>query len=379
MTSKLEKDNAQKLKESEERYKAFVAHSSEGIWRFELEKPLSINLPPDQQIDLFYQDAYLAECNDVVAKMYGYTHAEEIIGARLQDMLPREDPENITYLLNFIHSDYRLEDAQSNEKDKYNKDRYFLNNLVGIVENGLLKRAWGTQRDITERVELDKRKDEFIGIASHELKTPVTSLKAYLQVLQHRFRKQGHTQAAELLGKMDTQVNKLTSLIRNLLDITKMEEGALVLQKSQINVDILIKEIVDQMQLTTEDHIIEIVGHTNATIHSDRERVEQVVTNLISNAIKYSPKTTKIIVKLSKTKANLQISIQDFGQGIPLDKQTRIFERFYRLEDHASETYPGLGLGLYISSQIIKRLNGKIWVESLVGQGSTFYITLPIM
>ncbi len=139
------------LRAGEERYRAFVRNSSEAIWRFELEEPVSIDLPEDEQIDICYRHGYLAECNDAMAEMYGFASAKEIIGARLGDLLVRDDPNNIAFLRAFIRSGYRLTEAESHELDKDGNPKYFLNNLVGIIEGRKLLRGWGTQRDITER------------------------------------------------------------------------------------------------------------------------------------------------------------------------------------------------------------------------------------
>ncbi|HEX2108586.1 MAG TPA: PAS domain S-box protein, partial [Rubrobacteraceae bacterium] len=144
------------LRESEVRYRSFVEQSREGIWRFELEEPVSTDLAPDEQVERFYRHGYLAECNDAMARMYGYARAEEIVGARLGDLLPSSIPENVQYLKDFVRSGYRLTDTESQEVDRHGDTKYFLNNLTGIVESGSLMRVWGTQRDITERKQAEE-------------------------------------------------------------------------------------------------------------------------------------------------------------------------------------------------------------------------------
>jgi two-component system cell cycle sensor histidine kinase/response regulator CckA len=137
------------LRQSEERYRAFIEQTAEGVWRFELENPVPVDLPEDEQIDRFYQHAYLAECNDVVARMYGFEKAAQLIGTGLADLMPRSDPQNLEYLRAFVRSGYRLTDAESHEYDREGNERFFLNNLIGIISEGRLLRAWGSQRDVT--------------------------------------------------------------------------------------------------------------------------------------------------------------------------------------------------------------------------------------
>ena len=137
------------LRQSEERYRAFIEQSAEGVWRFELEQPVPVTLPDDEQIERFYAHAFLAECNDALAQMYGYSKAGELVGSRLSDMMPHSDPQNLAYLRAFIRSGYRLTDAESHEFDRQGNQRYFLNNLIGVVSEGHLRRAWGSQRDVT--------------------------------------------------------------------------------------------------------------------------------------------------------------------------------------------------------------------------------------
>jgi PAS domain S-box-containing protein len=145
------------LRASEDRYRAFVAQSTEAIWCFEFEKPMPLSLPPEEQIEFIYRHAFLSDCNDEMARMYGFTRAEDLIGLRPDRLLVRADPRNLEYLAAFIQTGYRLTDAESHELDREGRNKYFLNNLIGIVEDGMLLRAWGTQRDVTERREADRR------------------------------------------------------------------------------------------------------------------------------------------------------------------------------------------------------------------------------
>src|SRR5581483_9243880 len=171
-------------------------------------------------------------------------------------------------------------------------------------------------------------------------------------------------QEAELLGKLDAQINKLTGLIGDLLDVTKIEAGQLIFNKDTFSFD----ELIEEMQLTTEKHAIYIKGKTKKIITSDKERIGQVLINLIGNAIKYSPYTKEIFVHSSFENDAIKVCVQDFGVGITKDKQEKVFDRFFRVSGPDKETYPGLGLGLYISNEIIKRLRGKIWVQSIEGK-----------
>ncbi len=194
------------LSKSEERYRAFLEQSSEGIWCIELEVPISADCPEDEQIQHFYQYVYLAECNNVMAQMYGCSSAKEIIGVRLGDFLVASDPHNITYLRNFIRSNYRLIDAESHEIDKQGNSKYFLNNLVGVVENGLLVRAWGTQRDITEQ----KRAETALRQREDELRLITNAVPVQISYVdseqRYRFNNKGYEDwfglpASEISGK----------------------------------------------------------------------------------------------------------------------------------------------------------------------------------
>ena len=232
--------------------------------------------------------------------------------------------------------------------------------------------------DITERKQLDQQKDEFMRIASHELKTPVTSIKAYAQIMQRRFERKDDDESAKNMARMNAQLDKLTGLIGDLLDVTKIEAGKMQFQTQSFDFDVLVLEIAETMQLTSEQHNVIVKGRAGKQAWGDRERTGQVLINLIGNAIKYSPHSGKIIISVASNDTEITTSVRDYGLGISREKQEKVFERFFRVSDPSMESFSGLGLGLYISAEIIRRLGGKIWVKSTTGKGSTFCFTLPI-
>lgn len=232
--------------------------------------------------------------------------------------------------------------------------------------------------DITEKKQIDRQKDDFISIASHELKTPVTSMKLYAQILQKHPLLTNDKKAADMLTKMDIQMNRLTELIASFMNVYKLGTGKLRLHKQHFEISELITEVVANFQYTVTSHTVIINGKLKAMVFADRARINQVLVNIISNAIKYSPDADKVIVNLSKTKEFVTVSIQDFGMGIPKSEQSRIYERFFRAKGKNEGKIPGLGLGLFISAEIIKQHEGKLWVESIENKGSTFYFTLPL-
>ncbi|MEO6637437.1 MAG: ATP-binding protein [Ginsengibacter sp.] len=225
---------------------------------------------------------------------------------------------------------------------------------------------------------VSKQKDDFISMASHELKTPVTSIKAFAQLLEHDFARERNAQGVKMLTRMNAQIIKLTSLIEDLLDVSKIEGGKLQYHLADFDLYQMIHACVREMQLTTKMHKIKVDVHGSQIIYGDRDRIGQVLTNLLSNAIKYSPDSKDIIVSTTITKKFVCVHVRDFGIGISKQKQSMVFERFFRVTGVKEDTYPGLGLGLYISSEIIKRHKGKASVESVLGKGSVFSFRLPL-
>lgn len=263
-------------------------------------------------------------------------------------------------------------------RDKHGQYRWWLVQAIALKDDsGQIIKWYGSNTDITEHKELERQKDNFLGVASHELKTPVTSIKAYAQVLEMKFRRAGDTKNAGLLAKMDNQLNRLNNLIGDLLEVTKINTGRLEFKHSPFIFNAMVEEVVEDVQHTALKH--QIIKELNCTrqITGDRERIYQVVTNMLTNAIKYSPDADQIVVYTMDDGEDVKFCVQDFGIGINENQKDKVFEQFYRVSGNKEHTFPGLGLGLYISAEIIKHLNGKIWVESTEGKGSTFCFILP--
>ncbi|RZK82390.1 MAG: PAS domain S-box protein [Pedobacter sp.] len=225
--------------------------------------------------------------------------------------------------------------------------------------------------------ELMQKKDEFMSIASHELKTPITSIKGFLQIALKLAHRQSDTTVLGYLDKANRQVGKLTSLVDDLLDVTKIQAGKMQFNFDTFNIRELITECVDDIKGDTGYRFVtgDVVSYE---IQGDRHRIEQVISNFLSNAIKYAPESKEILIKAALTDDNqLKVSVRDFGIGIPQDKAEYVFDRFFRVEE-SSMMFSGLGLGLYISSEIIKRHGGTIGVDSKEHEGSEFWFKIPV-
>lgn len=272
------------------------------------------------------------------------------------------------YEIEYQFRDYKSEDAY----------RWFLGRAIPIKDTNEDVIQWiGTCTDINEFKQFQQQKDNFLGIASHELKTPLTSLKLYSQYLEKNLRKQDDNNNADVAKKMDDQINKLTALVNDLLDVTKIQNGKILLNKSDFNFDELVNEIITEQQMSTS-HRIYLEAENIGNIYGDRHRISQVMSNLISNAIKYSPSSDKIQITTKLTEEGCVLfSVRDYGIGIPEDKKDKVFEQYYRVSGSKEHTFPGLGLGLYISSEIIKRSGGRIFVNSVEGKGSDFCFEIP--
>jgi len=269
--------------------------------------------------------------------------------------------------------EYELEDPV--QKGNY---RWFLGRAVpNFAENGEVNQWTGTFTDIDEFKQLETQKDNFLGIASHELKTPLTSLKLYTQFIKNNLEKAGDPKNANVAKRMDYQIDLLTGLINELLDVTKIQKGQMQLNESLFDFDKLVDEVVEEQQMTSRHKLFVSRSGAIGDVFADRHRISQVIANLISNAIKYSPDADEVHISTSLHGNQAQFNVKDFGIGIPQDKQSKVFEQYYRISGSKDYTFSGLGLGLFISAEIIRRTGGEIFVSSSEGEGSDFCFRIP--
>lgn len=321
--------------------------------------------------------------------MFGHSK-EEMLGKQIDITIPTEQREKEKALVDEVIQGRK---AKTFETVRITKEGHRLpvSLTISPIENsrGNIIGASTIVRDISEQVQIRKQlqllnqelikysnyRDQFIGMASHELKTPITVIKTNLELLDLK-AKNGDMKA--LISKTLSNIDKLTVLITDLLDVSRLQAGELQPVFKPFNFGELLQETIRNVQLTNETHRIILKDtHGDITVYADKNRIEQVIVNLLTNAIKYSPQADKVIVTLKKVSEEILLSVSDFGIGIPEGQLEKVFSRFYRVEGLAP-SFSGLGIGLYISKNIIEQHGGKIWVESEVNTGSTFRIKLPI-
>lgn len=317
------------------------------------------------------------QCNEQFKKCFGRSNEEEFTYPDLFSAMLPQYREKIMDLVNIAkqnHSIYKAEyevmwpDGSIHWINAHGKARYDSDGnaikMVGIVS------------DITEMKQDEQRKNDFIGMVSHELKTPLTSLGAYVQILHSKAKKIDDRFAVGALDMANKQVKKMTNMINGFLNVSRLESGKIHIDSQPFDMALLVKEVEEESIVTVTSHQIVFAPVQPNFVTADRDKIGQVISNFISNAVKYSPVGSTIHVKCVTINNAVQISVSDEGNGIRPEDQQKLFERYYRVKDQ-SVTIAGFGIGLYVCAEIIQRHNGKIWVESEVGKGATFYFSLP--
>ena len=369
----------QTIKESEKRLKAFFRSGPDAI--------IIIN-----------EKEEILEWNPQAETIFGYT-ADEATGKILSEtIIPRKYREaHKNGMFHFLETGVGPLLNKTIEVTALHKEgrEFYINMSVSTVR---MQDEWlfiAFLSDITERKKteealihkeaellqarmLEEKKNEFLSIASHELKTPLTTLKAYAGMAFMLSKDKCSETVQEYLFKIDQYSSKLNFLINELLDVSRIHAGKLTLNHSEVDTAQYLPDVLNSMQQITQTHKIILEENQPAKVRMDALRLDQVIANIIGNATKYSPGKEKIIVNSIKSNHEIIISFRDFGIGIPEEKLTKIFDRFYRV-DEESNKFSGLGIGLFVAAEIVKQHGGKIWATVNEDEGSTFYFTLPVI
>lgn len=318
----------------------------------------------------------IVEANEAFLNMLGYD--QDDVGRQQLDWRQLTPAEFKDSDLTAVAQLEATGECRPYEKEFFRKDGTGLPILIGIAKlETASDLCIAFILDISAQKKLERRKDEFIGLASHELKTPLTSIKVFTQLLERSLKIKEDTQNLIFIQKMSQQIDRLRTLVEDMLDVSKIEAGKLSFNYELTDVNQLVADSIYEVQSISPNHQIKLEGNIANPVSIDAYRVGQVVTNLLTNAIKYSPLAQHVLVTLSETPTMIQTSVRDFGVGIPITEQKRIFEKFARARGKNRHSFPGLGLGLYVSQRIIDRHQGKIWVESKENEGSVFSFQLP--
>lgn len=343
---------------------------------------------PNARYELLWESSYTSGLTRMLEAQHDLCLLDYLLGAQngielVKDARNQGYGHPIILLTGINQEDIDIQALQAGADDYIAKEQMQAGLLHRIIRYAIERKKAEHEREklLSEQIssrELQRRRNEFIAMVVHELRTPLTSLKGYTQLLRKKFVIAGDTPTEQVAGRMETQINKLTGLISDFQDIIRIEGGKLQFYEGDFSFDALIDEIVEDIQLTTQKQRLIREGKTNKTLWGDHMRIGQVITNLLTNAIKYAPDADRIIIETTSDADSVTLRVQDFGPGIPKELQKKIFDSFYRLEEAEQQATPGLGLGLYIAAEIIKGQQGQIWVESEEGKGATFCFTLPL-
>ena len=243
--------------------------------------------------------------------------------------------------------------------------------------SGAFSAFTGVVMDVTEQHLDEQRKNDFIGMVSHELKTPLTSLTAIIQVSDSKLKSSEDKFLAGAMEKANLQVKRMSSMINGFLNVSRLESAKLLIDKKEFNLDELIEEVVKENSAVMSSHVIHFESCDHILVNADPDKIGSVLTNLISNAVKYSPKGKVVTISCDVIGDKAQVSVKDEGMGIKAADREKVFDRYYRVETNHTQHISGFGIGLYLSAEIVHRHEGDIWVESESGVGSTFYFSIP--
>ncbi len=380
-------------KRAEERYRSFIAQSSEGVSRLEIDPPVPINLPEEEQIDRLYGGARIAECNDAMARMYGLSEARELVGTRLADLHTVSDPANREQIRTFIRSGYRISDSETREHDRDGRSRVFLNNVIGFLEDGHLVRVWGTQRDVTDQRHLEEQfrqsqKMEAVGQLAggiaHDFNNLLTAILGNAQLLL-RDLPAGDAKRGDV-EEIRKASERAASLTRQLLAYSRRQ----MLQPVVLDLNVVVAEMDKMLRRLIGEHIAlaTVLAPDLGRVRADPNQIEQVIVNLAVNARDAMTEGGKLTIETANIDLDepfaqthlgslpgpyAMLAVTDSGTGMDGTVRAHLFEPFFTTK----EVGKGTGLGLATVYGIVKQSDGYISVYSEPGHGSSFKIYLP--
>jgi PAS domain S-box-containing protein len=383
------------LKRSEERYRAFLERSSEGIWCIEFEEPLQLSLPEEEQLNYFFRHGYFVDCNDPMARMYGFAGAEEVIGKRVGEILHHDNPVDVDYMRESVSSRFQLINAESHQVEKNGCKRYFLNNAIGIIENDTLLRAWATRREITRlkmaeeelkrsREQLEDRADElkalnreleaFTYSVSHDLQSHLRHAAGYMDIFYELHAKDLSEKATRDIDRVKVKIKRMKERIGELLKLSRIIRT--VPEKRPVDLCSLAEEIFAELQRADPDRIAVFTAAPGITVVSDEKMLRIVLENLIGNAWKFTtPKQNAAIEFGSIDNSGKAVYfVRDNGVGFDPSFKDQLFIPFQRL--HGEKEFEGSGIGLATVRRAVQRLGGETWAEGEPGKGAAFFFTL---
>ncbi|MBI4511208.1 MAG: PAS domain S-box protein [Deltaproteobacteria bacterium] len=344
------------LRASERRYRTVLEQATDGLMMAD-------------------EDGRLVEANQAACKLLGRSR-DTLLSMRVSDLFPKEDLAAHPLRLNEVLGGATIQV----ERRAIHGEGQLVPMEIGATGIDLegKRHAVASLRDISERRKLETMRDEFLSVAAHELRTPITVIKTYVQLLE-RLVPSGQDpvmdRACRALGR---QAARMARLVQDLLEVSRVQVGRMQLKRELIDLAALVSRVVDAMQALTATHELGVELTAEPAIDGDPERLEQVVMNLIDNAIRYSPDGGLIRIRLGMHEGEAHLQVQDFGLGIPEGMRERVFERFFRAHAGTRSNYGGMGVGLFVCRSIVELHGGRIWVESKEGEGSTFHVALPL-
>ena len=350
-----------KLAESENLKNMAIEQADLGIWYIDAETRAFIPSPRLKEFFGYHED-------ETMPYEAAVSQIREDYSAKVVEKINHAFLNNESYDLEYPIIEFK------SKRQRWIKSTGKLN----PAEKGRKSYFSGTVMDITEQKENEQRKNDFISIVSHELKTPLTSMGGYIQVLQMRANKNNDATSSNILNRAHLQTRKMNTLIDGFLNMKRAETGKIPIDLKLFDMADLVKEAEVESLATISSHHIVFAPVEYTPVEADRDKIGQVITNLINNAVKYSPPGSTINVACITINQTAQVSVKDKGMGILPADQEKLFDRFYRVDSKQMANISGFGIGLYLCDEIIRGHGGRIWVESILGVGSTFYFSLPL-